>query len=113
MKGFLSLLILAAAAAFVTGSGLVADELTPTVWQGVFVRMDDNKLLMTMKVAEQEAKEVSVFTTDRTTVTLDGKDARIKDLKEGYLLRVSLIARKLGEAATADTIEAKTPPPVK
>jgi hypothetical protein len=112
MKGFIILLAFVAAATFVAGAALSEERLAPVIWEGVFIVMDGNKLIMSVKEPEGKEKDVTVLTTDRTTVTLDGKDAHLGDLKTNYLLRVTLVPRKLGEAATADIVGAKTPPPV-
>jgi hypothetical protein len=58
-------------------------------------------------------KEKTVLTTDKTVITLDGKAAKLADLKAGELLVVTLPSGKLAEIPTADKIEAKTPPVVK
>jgi hypothetical protein len=103
MKLVMSLLALVAVAGFLAGTVLAADAVKPATWEGVFVKLDGAKVVMTVM-----GKDKSVLTTDKTVVTLDGKPAKLADLKAGALLTVTLVVGK-GEIPTADSIMAKTP----
>jgi hypothetical protein len=58
----------------------------------------------TMARRGTEGKEVVVKTDDKTVVTIDGKDAKFADLKEGYFVRVT------PAEGTATKIAARTKP---
>ena len=103
MKWIMSLLAFLAVAGFLAGTVLAADAIKPATWEGVFVKLDGAKVVMTVM-----GREKSVLTTDTTAVTLDGKPAKLADLKAGSLLTVALVIGK-GEIPTADSIQAKTP----
>jgi hypothetical protein len=71
---------------------------------GTVVKVDGTNLVVKqMARGQTEAKEVTVATDDKTKVTLDGKEAKLADLKEGLRVMVS------PAEGTATTIAAMTP----
>jgi hypothetical protein len=80
------------------GQVIGADEAKPATLKGTVVKVEEAKV--TVKVGD---KEVVVVTDSKTVVTLDGKDAKVADLKAG--LRVSVTPVE----GVATTIKARTP----
>jgi hypothetical protein len=100
----MSLLAALAVVGMVAGFALAAAPVAPakaSTLEGTFVKVDGAKLVLTVK-----DKETTVATTDKTTVTLDGKDAKLADLKAGVKLVVTLTD---ATAPTAAKVEATTP----
>jgi len=67
--------------------------------QGTLVKASDGKLTMT----DTAGKEHSHNVADNAQITLDGKAAKLEDLKRGYKLKVTT---KEGDPTTAIKIEA-------
>jgi hypothetical protein len=83
LRHLLSLLTLVAATAFVAAPALAAD----TAHEGTVVSAEAGKLTMTKK---GDTKEHSHAITDKTTITLDGKPAKLTDLKKGQHVKVTI-----------------------
>jgi hypothetical protein len=71
------------------------------IMKGFVVRVEEKKLVF----KDKAGPEVTVATTDATEVTLDGKPAKLSDLKAGLFVQV------LSANDTADRIIARTPKP--
>jgi hypothetical protein len=57
---------------------------------GKIVKIDGtNIVIKTWAHGDQEAKEVTVATDDKTVFTLDGKDAKLADMKADLFVRVT------------------------
>jgi hypothetical protein len=85
---------------------VAADSATADMLRGKVVKVDGVNL--TVKTGRGDAaKEVVVITDDKTAVTLDGKAAKVADLKEGNWVRVTPVT------GTATKIEAFTKRPTK
>jgi len=80
----------------------------PKTLVGTVVKVDGANV--TVKVADKEAvvptKEVVVATDEKTAVTVDGKEAKVADLKAGMAVTVT------PDTGTATKIVATTPKPV-
>jgi hypothetical protein len=97
----MGLLALVAVVGVVSAFAFAADPATkPAGTEGVFVKVVGAKLVMTVK-----DKEATILTDDKTVVTLDGKDAKLADLKAGMTLVVTMTD---AAAPTAAKVEAKT-----
>ncbi len=70
---------------------------------GTVVKVDGTNLVIKQMVRGGEAKEITVATDDKTKVTLDGKDAKLADLKAGMRVIVN------PAEGTATTVAATTP----
>lgn len=90
----MKLLAVVAVLGLVTGFALAADEVKTL--SGTIVKVDGAKV--TVKVGD---KEIVVITDDKTVVTVDGKDAKVADLKAGEKVVVT------PAEGTATKIEAK------
>ena len=101
--------LLAAVAVLGFVSYVLADD-TPTTKPhhdgigGKIVKIDGtNIVIKTRAHGDVESKEVTVATDDKTVFTLDGKDAKLADMKEGLWVRVT------PAQGTATKVSAKTP----
>ncbi|MDB5333670.1 MAG: hypothetical protein JWP03_4821 [Phycisphaerales bacterium] len=75
---------------------------------GHFVKVDGKNLVY--KAGKQgKGKEYEVATDDKTKVTIDGKDGKLDDIKEGTLIEVT-VADKLATIVAASTAPAKADP---
>jgi len=81
-KIVLGLMLVVALTALVSGTALAADK----AHEGTVVSAAEGKLVMTDKEGKNEHSH-TVATT--TKVTLDGKDAKLIDLKKGDAVKVS------------------------
>lgn len=73
---------------------------------GKIVKIDGtNIVIKTWAHGDQESKEVTVATDDKTVFTLDGKDAKLADLKADLFVRVT------PKEGTATKVEASTTRP--
>jgi hypothetical protein len=82
--------------------------------KGTVVKADDKTV--TIKTSAKNGGSEITFTVDaKTKITLDGKDAKASDLKEGLKVSITPVAAAAGQAApaqqTAQTIDAKTAKP--
>jgi hypothetical protein len=74
--------------------------------KGSVVKVDGTNLLI--KAGKKgEEKDVTVATDDKTVIMVDGKEAKLADLKEGQKVTIS------PETGTATKIEAKAAKPAK
>jgi hypothetical protein len=71
----------------------------PAMMAGAFVKVDGAKMTVTVKEAGK-AVEKTVLTTDKTTVTVGGKEGKLADLKEGMLVKVTLDSAAAEPTAT-------------
>jgi len=72
--------------------------------RGTIVKVDGtNVVVKTMARGGAESKEVTVATDDKTAVTIEGKEAKVADLKAGLLVNVT------PTEGTATKITATTP----
>jgi hypothetical protein len=77
-----------------------------TTHEGIIVSADSNKLVMT----DKEGKNEHSHNLDLTTkVTLDGKPAKLADLKKGQFVKVT--TRKEGDKQFVVAIDAMTKKP--
>lgn len=106
MKRVVTLMVLVAFVGTITGIVLAADEEKPTVWTGTVVKVVEKALTIKVKDGDKEM-EKPVVTDDKTMVTLDGKEAKLADLKADMMVTVTIPAGKL---LVASKVEAKTPP---
>jgi hypothetical protein len=75
----------------------------PAGLRGKVVKVDGaNVVIMTRARDAKEGKEVTVATDDKTAVTIDGKDAKVADLKAGMYVSIT------PETGTATKIAAMT-----
>ena len=73
---------------------------------GKIVKVDGaNLVIKTWAHGDQESKEVTVKTDDKTVFTLDGNDAKLADMKADLFVRVT------PREGTATKVEAFTKPP--
>jgi len=106
MKQVAMLLAATAAICLLVNVIVAEDEAKPTTLKGVVVKVDGAKV--TVKTGKgDEAKDVVVTTDDDTKVTIDKKEAKVADLKEG--MRVIVTPAE----GTAKKIVAYTPKPKK
>jgi hypothetical protein len=61
----------------------------PAVLKGFVVQAADNALVLKTFFREKNGEEVSVATNDDTKVTLDGKPAKLSDVKKGQWAHAS------------------------
>jgi hypothetical protein len=95
----LSLLVVAALA--LTGSGLLVAAEDTVTHEGSIVKVD--KTQMTIKSADAQ-QDIGLAPT--TKITLDGKAARLEDLKPGF--KVKTTCKKEGTKFTAVMVDAKS-----
>lgn len=77
----------------------------PSTLRGKIVKVDGVNVTVKTMVRGGEGKEVVVVTDDKTTVTLDGKAAKVADLKADLFVKVT------PAEGTAVTIDATTKAP--
>jgi hypothetical protein len=66
-----------------------APKRTPGL-RGTIKSVDGMTLVITQRArGDQEAKEVTVTADEKTVVTLDGKEAKVADLKAGYFVNIT------------------------
>ncbi len=87
MNKAVALIALVGIVALVAGLAVAADREAPTT-TGTVVKIDGKNLILKVAYVEratgkEATKEQTIATTDKTAVTLDGKDAKLADLKEG------------------------------
>lgn len=82
--------------------GTAAKIAATTVVKGAISKVDGAKVMV--KVGEDK-REVVVTTNDKTKVTLDGKEAKVADLKAGMTVAATIDPVE----GTAITVEAKAP----
>jgi hypothetical protein len=70
--------------------------------KGTVVKVDGSKLIISAG-KKAEAKEVTVETTDKTVITVEGQAAKLADLKPGQKVVIS------PETGTAEKIDVPTP----
>lgn len=83
MKVGIWLLALALCIGF-TGTAHAAKEKKGKALRGKITKVEDGKITV-----KHGSDEVTVSTDDKTSVTLDGKDAKVADLKEGLFVAVT------------------------
>ena len=76
---------------------------SPSGSKGKVVKASEKELVI--KTGGKEGKEVTYTVDDKTKVTIDGKDGKITDLKEGLYVSVT------PSSGTALTVEAHTAKP--
>lgn len=96
----LPLLAILALICLASAPALAADENTH---EGLVVKVADGKLTMTDKDGK---KEHTHNLAKDARITLDGKAAKLEDLKKGFKVKVTTEGK--GENATATKIEADT-----
>ena len=95
--------LLAAAVVFLCwGASAQAQEKKDHTMDGHIVKIDDDKLTM----VGEDKKEVTHPVPKEAKITLDGKDAKLKDLKPHTKVKVTM--KKEGEKHTITKIEAET-----
>jgi hypothetical protein len=76
----------------------------PKVLRGTVVKVDGkNVVIMTRASKDAEAKEVTVVTDEKTKITIDGKEAKLEDLKKDMRVQVT------PDTGTAVEIKARAP----
>jgi Cu/Ag efflux protein CusF len=96
-----SLLALAAVAFVMWAAPASADDLKAGTHEGKVVKVDGNKLTMSDKDGKNE--HTHAIPAD-AKITVDGKDAKLADLKAGTAIKVT--AEKKGDAVHVTKIEA-------
>lgn len=95
--------LMAAALVFLGWGGYVqAQEKKDHTMDGHIVKIDDDKLTM----VGEDKKEVTHPVPKEAKITLDGKEAKLKDLKPHTKVKVSMTVE--GEKHTITKIEAET-----
>lgn len=108
MRTAMVLLAVAVGVALAAGSAFAADEKPVSVTMtGTVVKVDGKTLVLKMKAGEKE-REANITTDEKTAVTLDGKEAKLADLKEGMPAVVTLAEVKPGASVVAAKIDAKS-----
>jgi hypothetical protein len=96
-------LVLALAVGLVACAGMAqADDPKPGTHEGIVVKVDGNNLTMSDKMGKD--KHTHAVPAD-AKVTLDGKPAKLADLKPGTDIKVT--AEKKGEKVVITKIEAE------
>ncbi|HWE94615.1 MAG TPA: hypothetical protein VG269_11680 [Tepidisphaeraceae bacterium] len=85
---------------------------TPKPHPGHFVKLDGSKLVY-IGGAAGKGKEHTVATDDKTKVTLDDKEAKLADLKEGVYIEVTIVDKVATIVAASTTPPAKPEKPAK
>ena len=98
MKSVAMMFLVGAVLGLVMVQATVAEQATAATLSGTVVKVEDGKV--TVKAYD---KEVVVATDDKTAVTVDGKEAKVADLKAGMAVVVT------PAEGTAAKIEATTP----
>ena len=106
MKSLLIALALFSLLGFVSGAN--AAEAKTHKHKGTFVKFADG--VLTYKGAKEPHKEHTIKVTEKTTVTLDDKEVKLADLKEGQYLT---IITDDTDKTTATSIVASTTAPTK
>jgi hypothetical protein len=76
----------------------------PKVLRGTVVKVDGtNVTILTRASKDAEAKEVIVATDEKTKITIDGKEAKLEDLKKDIRVQVT------PDTGTAVEIKARAP----
>jgi len=98
------IVVLMLAACLVTGLTVMAADEKPadSPLKGKVVKVDGTNVVVSTEVGG-EKKEVTVATDDKTVVTVDGKDAKLADLKADMDVTIT------PATGTATKIEATTP----
>ena len=106
MKNVAMLLAVVGVVGLLAGVALSADNNTIS---GTVSKVDGKVLKLKDTVKDKEVV-YTVNTDDKTTVTLDGKDAKLADLKEGMTAVVTWAegSIKVGASPVAGKIEAKS-----
>jgi hypothetical protein len=81
---------------FVGGTAFAAD-----IHEGTFVKAEGGKLTMTDKTGKEHSHNVA----PDAKISVDGRDAKLEDLKRGFKLKVTT---KEGDPNTAVKIEASS-----
>jgi hypothetical protein len=85
---------------------------TPKPHAGHFVKIDGTKLVY-MGGTLGKGKEHTVATDDKTKVTIDDKEAKLSDLKEGIFIEVTVVDKVATIVAASTTPPAKPEKPAK
>jgi hypothetical protein len=103
-------LLMTAVAAFAllgfVGSAFAAKEAKPKVHKGHFVKVDD-KVLTYKGGVKGKGTDHTIKIDEKTKVTIDGKEAKVTDLKGDIYLEITEMD------GTASLIAASTTPPAK
>ena len=91
MTKLVSLVVLVAFVGMVAGITLGEDAPANVTVKGTFVKASaDNAKVIVVKVTrEMKDVEIKITTDDKTTVTIDGKDGKLADLKAGMNLEIT------------------------
>jgi hypothetical protein len=92
-------LAMVVASMFVSANVFAAEDAEPTTHDGKFVSLTDGKLVMTTK----EGKMHSHSMASDATMTLDGQECKVEDMKAGLKIRVTT---KAGDEKIAVNVEA-------
>ncbi|MBI5724543.1 MAG: hypothetical protein HZA50_11330 [Planctomycetes bacterium] len=88
MKNVALMLAVVAALGLVVGAFAAAGADKPTTLEGKVTKAVNDKCVL--EVTAKDAKEATkVETSDKTVVTIDGKEAKVADLKEGMAVVVT------------------------
>jgi hypothetical protein len=108
MSKWIVFLCAVALVGMVVGTALAADE-KATTCSGTVVKVDGKTLVLSMIMKEGEkAHDMKIMTGEKTEVTLDGKAAKLEDLKADMTALVTMAPKEEGKDAVAAKIEAKS-----
>jgi hypothetical protein len=108
MRKLFALICFAALVGMVVGTALAADE-KATTYSGTVVKVDDKVLVLSVKEGDK-TNEMKILTGEKTEITLDGKAAKLEDLKADMTAVVTMAPAGPGAspvATMAAKIEAK------
>lgn len=105
MKNVVAVLVLVAFVGSVATLAMGEDKPKEFTFKGTVVKVDGNVVTLTIKTGDV-TKDRPFNTDEKTVVTIDGKDAKVADLKAGMLVELT---RPIGDNSPATKIVATTP----